>query len=198
MRNRFFTTSESEEEDHKLVTEALAGKRRALENLVKRHQGWIFNIAVRMTADFDKAEEITQEILIKIITRLDAYDSEKGAFRTWLYRIVANYVISLKRKEKRYVVAGGFKTFGEHIDSIPMEELPDEGSLSQESKLLVEESKNGCMTGMLLCFTPGGGWCISWEKYSMSAGGKALKSWGSAPRISEKFSPGRARICMSS
>jgi len=155
MKNNPFIVEETfEEHDQELITEALEGNRQSLEKLVKRHQGWVFNIAVRMTTDFSAAEDVTQEILVKIITKLGTYDSQKGAFRTWLYRIVANHVTSLKRKNIHSGIPGGFNTFGKHMDSVPMEALPDESSLPCDSILLIEESKNSCMTAMLLCFTP--------------------------------------------
>ncbi len=153
MYNPFVADSEAEKEDVQLIARALDGKRLALEKLVSRHQRWIYNIAVRMTADFDLAEDITQEILIKMITKLSTFDSSKAAFRTWLYRIVVNYVISMRRKEGPYMIPGGFKAFGKHLDEVPMEALPDEANVAPETRLLIEEAKNGCMSLMLICLS---------------------------------------------
>ncbi len=154
MYNPFVEDSGAEEEDDQLVDKALDGKRLALEKLIQRHQQWIFNIAVRMTADFDLAEDITQEILIKIITKLSSFDPQKGAFRTWLYRIVVNYMISLKRsKDSAYVFPGRFKAFEKRLDNVPMEVLPDETKLTPEIRLIIEEAKNGCMSLILICLS---------------------------------------------
>ena len=73
-------------EDQSLVQCARAGDRDALEALIKRHQCWIYNI-VRMLFHPQDAEDATQEILIKILTRLSSFEG-RSTFRTWLYRIV--------------------------------------------------------------------------------------------------------------
>lgn len=151
MYTPFTPSRQDEAEDLELIAKVFNGKRDALEQLVRRHQRWIFNIAVRMTADFDLSEDITQEILIKMITKLATYDHRKGALRTWLYRIVYNYVISLKRKDRPYVMPGSFKAFGQHLDAVPPEPLPDKEGFSSETQLLIEEAKNGCMSLILLC-----------------------------------------------
>jgi RNA polymerase sigma factor (sigma-70 family) len=63
------------------------GDRAALEQLVARHGPWIFNVAARMVWRRDDAADVTQEVLVKAITRLSSFRGE-SAFRTWLYRIV--------------------------------------------------------------------------------------------------------------
>ena len=78
-------------EDQNLVLRARSGDRQALEDLVQRHQAWIYNIAVRMMHHPQDAEDVTQEILIKVLTRLSSFDG-RSSFRTWLYRIVVNHV----------------------------------------------------------------------------------------------------------
>ena len=84
--------------DAELVSHCLKGNRQALEELIRRHQGWIYNIAFRMVLVPEDAEDITQEILIKMMTKLSTYDPAKSAFRTWLYTITANQVINMKRR----------------------------------------------------------------------------------------------------
>jgi len=83
-------------EDQSLVLRARSGDRQALEDLVQRHQAWIYNIAVRMLFHPQDAEDATQEILIKVLTRLSSFEG-RSRFRTWLYRIVVNHVLNMKR-----------------------------------------------------------------------------------------------------
>jgi DNA-directed RNA polymerase specialized sigma24 family protein len=73
-----FTENDNGNDDATLIMEILEGNRKALENLILRHQGWIYNIAFKMVMDHDDASDITQEILIKFITSLSTYDSGKG------------------------------------------------------------------------------------------------------------------------
>ncbi len=83
-------------DDGELVAQIRAGSREALESLIKRHQSWIYNIVQRMVYVPEDAEDITQEILIKVITKLSTFES-RSSFRTWLYRIVVNHVLNMKR-----------------------------------------------------------------------------------------------------
>ena len=89
-----------ESTDADLIEQAKHGSRDALEKLVLRHQSWIYNIAVRMVFDAQDAEEVTQEVLIKAITRLSTFQGE-SQFRTWLYRITINTTQNLMRQRFR-------------------------------------------------------------------------------------------------
>src|SRR5436190_6118918 len=94
MFNPFAEVAEADPPDSVLVAEAQHGSRAALEKLVLRHQAWIFNIAVRMVFEPHDAEEVTQEVLVKVITKLGTFRGE-SKFRTWLYHIAANHVLNM-------------------------------------------------------------------------------------------------------
>jgi RNA polymerase sigma factor (sigma-70 family) len=117
--------------------------------LIRRHQPWIFNIAVRMVWDPHEAEDVTQEVLIKVITGLSGFQGRSG-FRTWLYRIVVNHVLNMRRRATEPEPMT-FDLFGEGIDRTADTDLAAEGFSSTEIPALVEEAKVSCMTGMLLC-----------------------------------------------
>jgi DNA-directed RNA polymerase specialized sigma24 family protein len=92
---------------------------------------------------------VTQEVLIKAVTRLSTFRGE-SKFRTWLYRLTANHVLNMKRR-------GGetppqtFAGYAAAINSTPDLDLPDPKSVPVDVPLLVEEAKIACTTGMLLC-----------------------------------------------
>lgn len=144
-----FTEITDESTDTDLIEQAKNGSRDALEKLVLRHQAWIYNIAVRMVFHPQDAEEVTQEVLIKVITRLSTFQRE-SQFRTWLYRITANHVLNMKRRGGEKVPLT-FSTYAEAINKTPDLDLPDPKSVPVEVPLLVEEAKISCTTGMLLC-----------------------------------------------
>jgi RNA polymerase sigma factor (sigma-70 family) len=149
MHNPFAESTGGDAQDADLVTRANNGDRAALEALVLRHQAWVYNIAVRMVFNTHDAEEVTQEALVKVITKLSTFKGE-SAFRTWLYRIVANHVLNMKQRaaESRSLT---FSQLGTAIDRTPELELPDPSTVPVDVPLLVEEVKVGCTTGMLLC-----------------------------------------------
>ena len=94
--NPLADNSPTDPADHALVIRARSGDRDALEELARRHQAWIYNIAVRMLYHPQDAEDATQEILLKALTRLSSFES-RSSFRTWLYRITFNHVLNMKR-----------------------------------------------------------------------------------------------------
>jgi RNA polymerase sigma factor (sigma-70 family) len=135
--------------DCELIEQSKNGNQSAIEKLILRHQAWIYNIAIRMVFHPQDAEEITQEVLLKAITRLSTFNGE-SKFRTWLYRITSNHVLNMKRR-------GGeserqsFLSYADAINSTPDLDLPDPKTVSVEVPLLVEEAKISCTMGMLLC-----------------------------------------------
>jgi RNA polymerase sigma factor (sigma-70 family) len=144
-----FTEVIDESDDLALVESARGGELQALEKLVLRHQAWVYNIAVRMVFHPQDAEEVTQEVLIKAVTRLSTFRGD-STFRTWLYRITANHVLNMKRR-------GGelrpqtFAIYSAAINDTPDLDLPDPKSVPVDVPLLVEEAKLTCTTGMLMC-----------------------------------------------
>jgi RNA polymerase sigma factor (sigma-70 family) len=149
MSNPFAESAAGASEDAELVERANNGDRSALEELVLRYQAWIYNVAVRMVFRSHDAEEVTQEVLVKVITKLGTFKGE-SAFRTWLYRIVANHVLNMKQRaaESRSLT---FSQLGAAIDRTPELDLPDPNTVPVEVSLIVEETKIACTTGMLLC-----------------------------------------------
>src|SRR5262245_9659934 len=149
MFNPFSEDSGGDDADVVLVEKVRSGDRQALEFLVQRHQAWIYNIAVRMVFQPQDAEEVTQEVLVKVITRLGTFRSE-SRFRTWLYRIVTNHVLNMRRRDSE-AVASTFDAYGAVIEGTPDLDLPDPKSVSVDVPLLIEEAKVSCTMGMLLC-----------------------------------------------
>src|SRR5258708_6798029 len=148
MANPFTEVVDGDVNDVDLVEQARNGSRAALEKLILRHQAWIYNIAVRMVFQPHDAEEVTQEVLVKIITKLGTFKG-KCQFRTWLYRIAANHVLNMRRWSAETQVTT-FADYGAAINRAPDLDLPDPQTVPVELPLLIEEAKNGCTMGMLL------------------------------------------------
>ena len=125
-------------EDQSLVLRARSGDRQALEDLVQRHQTWLYNIAVRMLHHPQDAEDATQEILIKVLTRLSSF-AGRSSFRTWLYRIVVNHVLNMKRGRVEQASLD-FAFYGAALDNTPELELADPKGTSADTELLVTET----------------------------------------------------------
>src|SRR5215831_3458166 len=136
-------------EDRALVLRAKSGDAAAVEDLIVRHQPWIYNIAVRMLYHPQDAEDATQEILVKALTALSSYEG-RSRFRTWLYRIAVNHVLNTKRGRLEPPTMS-FGCYAHGLDRTPDLDLPDQRSVPVDVRLLVEEARLSCTTGMLLC-----------------------------------------------
>src|SRR3989344_8338377 len=144
-----FIDAAGEERDQELVNLAKEGNRTALEELIESHQAWIYNLALRMTHNPEDAKDATQEVLIKLLTRLSTFDG-RSSLRTWLYRIVVNHLLNMKRSraESRGIT---FEEYGRVLDGMPDAELPDTQAVPADVQLLIAEARIGCTSGMLLC-----------------------------------------------
>ena len=133
--------------DAELLQEALSGSKNALEVLLKRHYPYIYNIVLRFVLKPEDAEDLTQEVCIKVITKLAQFN-QKSDFRTWLYRIVFNHFLNSKRKKAEEIITS-FEEYGKGLEDTPLDELTEQESMEYKEK--IEDYKIECMTGMLLC-----------------------------------------------
>src|SRR5438874_8284344 len=147
--NPLADTVDGDADDLALVRRIQSGDRDALEALVVRHQDWVFNIVLRMVYHPHDAEDVTQEVLIKLLTKLSTFEG-RSRFRTWLYRIVVNHVLNMKRRRVEEA-NWSFAKYGDGLNSAPDEELPDPKSVPADLRMLVDEARVGCTSGMLLC-----------------------------------------------
>ncbi len=149
MLNPFNKDYPVQSNDQALIVDALEGNKGALEQILLKHQAWIYNIVLRMVLYPEDAEDITQEILIKIMTKLSTYE-QRSSFRTWLYKLVVNHVLNVKQSkaEKQYQ---NLKKYSKAIIASPDTQLPAIDQYPVEMKILLDEVKFHCIMGMLVC-----------------------------------------------
>src|SRR5262249_32166228 len=137
-------TTESLDE---LARRAREGQGESLERLVAAIQDRIHGLALRMLWHPEDARDATQEILIRIVTRLGTFRGA-SSFTTWAHRVAANYLLTV-RKSRLERQAYTFRRFGEELD----EGLSDAPAppAPGDAALLLEEVKIGCTLGMLTC-----------------------------------------------
>jgi RNA polymerase sigma-70 factor, ECF subfamily len=93
--------------DNKLVERCLRGDDSAWESVVKSYGKRIFNLSYRYTNNREEAEDLTQDILIRVYQNLKSYRAESGGFQNWLLRVARNLLIDHYRQVRRYPQAGG-------------------------------------------------------------------------------------------
>jgi RNA polymerase sigma-70 factor (ECF subfamily) len=91
MADHSMTQPDGAVDDASLVAGAMAGHRRAFEQLYERHKGPIYRTALAVTRDRQAAEELLQEAFLRAYRHLERITLEPGAsVRPWLHRIVIN------------------------------------------------------------------------------------------------------------
>ncbi len=88
-------------EDAQLVRQCLAGDEAAWEEIVKQYSRRIYSLAYRFVGTHEAAEDLTQEVFLRIYRTLDQYDPQAGSLSNWLMRVARNLIIDDWRKRGR-------------------------------------------------------------------------------------------------
>ncbi len=88
-------------EGAELVRRCRAGDGAAWEEIVQNYTRRIYNLAYRFTSRADSAEDLTQEVFIRVYRSLDQYNPKQGDLQNWLMRLARNLVIDDYRKRQR-------------------------------------------------------------------------------------------------
>jgi RNA polymerase sigma factor (sigma-70 family) len=133
-----------------LVARAVDGDKAALEEVVRLLQDPLYRLALRMTWRPADAEDATQEILIRVVTRLSSWRGE-AELLTWAYRIGVNYLLNLRRKTPREAQQLSLDEFRADL----ADGLADAGYQGPEAAVLAEEVRLSCTQSMLQCLERG-------------------------------------------
>jgi RNA polymerase sigma-70 factor (ECF subfamily) len=76
------------------------GDETAWRDLVARHTRKVFALAYRFTGRADEAEDLTQEIFVKLYQSLDRYEGSAGSFPAWLMAVARNHAIDHYRRRR--------------------------------------------------------------------------------------------------
>ncbi len=84
-----------------LVKRCLRGDDAAWEALLQAHTHKIYNLCYRFTGRYEDAEDLTQEVFIKVFRTLSTYDPDQAKFSTWLNRIARNHLVDHYRRTRK-------------------------------------------------------------------------------------------------
>ena len=124
-----------------LVRRCVAGDAAAWEEIVQRYHRRIYNICYRFAGSADDAQDLTQEVFIKMYRTLNTYDAGRGGLMTWVTTITRNLLVDHFRKTKQDRVTDSLDSApSEHEDAMPLSEQivdkkapPDAGVRSRET-----------------------------------------------------------------
>ena len=86
--------------DSDLVSRFLAGEERAFREIVERYQTRLLNFVYRTIGDRERAEDLVQEVFIRVYRHLHRFDASKK-FSTWIYTIASNLAKNELRNRSR-------------------------------------------------------------------------------------------------
>jgi RNA polymerase sigma-70 factor (ECF subfamily) len=89
------------EQEAQLVQQCLQGDGSAWEELVRQHSRRVFNICYRFTGNRTEAEDLSQDVFLRIYKTLGSYRSAYGGFATWMTSVTRNLLIDHYRRTKR-------------------------------------------------------------------------------------------------
>lgn len=131
-----------------LVKRCIAGDSYAWEEIVRANNRRVYNICYRFTNSSDDAEDLTQEVFIKVYRTLASYDLEKGAFTTWLTTVTRNLLVDHFRRSKQDRMTDSIDTNPQNDEDSPTlgdtiqdrSATPDESYAAKQKQKLVQEA----------------------------------------------------------
>jgi RNA polymerase sigma-70 factor, ECF subfamily len=125
-----------------LVRRCVAGDVVAWEEIVQRYNRRIYNICYRFAGSGDYAQDLTQEVFIKMFRTLSSYDVERGAFMTWVTTITRNLLVDHFRKSKQDRMTDSLDAApSEHEEAMPLSEKIEDKGPSAETGVQGRETR---------------------------------------------------------
>ena len=132
-----------------LVRRCISGDAAAWEEIVQQYNRRIYNICYRFTGSANDADDLTQEVFIKIYRTLSSYDVNRGAFMTWVTTVTRNLLVDHFRKARQERMTESLDTTtSDHEDAMPLgDRIPDEAP-SPDSQVQSREAREAVHTAL--------------------------------------------------
>jgi RNA polymerase sigma-70 factor (ECF subfamily) len=135
-----------EQQTGALVRRCLAGDAAAWEEIVRLHNRRIYNLCYRFTNSPDDAQDLTQDVFIRVYRTMGSYNLEKGAFTTWLTTLTRNLLVDHFRRSKQDRITDSIDAgLREEDDSLSLGDRledprpnPDDRLASKETQKMVQ------------------------------------------------------------
>jgi len=132
-RTAGFEANATLEQDAQLVQQCLQGNGSAWEELVHRHTRRVYNICYRFTGNGTEAEDLAQEVFLRVYRTLGSYRSAHGGFATWMTSVTRNLLIDHYRRTKRDRVTDSLE------DAITVVESKESSARRPDEQALLSE-----------------------------------------------------------
>jgi RNA polymerase sigma-70 factor, ECF subfamily len=121
------------EPDAQLVRLCIQGDGPSWEELVRRHTRRVYNLCYRFTGSSAVAEDLSQEVFIRIYRTLPSYNAKQGAFATWLTSVTRNLLVDHYRRTRHDRLTDSIESIPQFEQQASTSRTPD--SLAQATEL---------------------------------------------------------------
>lgn len=133
--------------DTTVVERCISGDDTAWEDLVRSHTRRVYSICLRFTGKESEAQDLTQEVFLRVFRTLKSYRSDEGAFVTWLSRLTRNLLIDHYRRTRQERVTDSLD------DQLPRVE-ESEAAMSRPDGLLARREAGELIQAALQRLSP--------------------------------------------
>ena len=132
-----------------LVRRCLGGDASAWEEIVRLYNRRIYNLCYRFTNSTDDAQDLTQDVFIKVYRTIGSYDVEKGAFTTWLTTLTRNLLVDHFRRSRQDRVTDSIDgTSREEEDALSISDRLEDPRPSPDDRLASKETQKMVQTAL--------------------------------------------------
>lgn len=125
-----------------LVRRCVAGDAAAWEEIVQKFNRRIYNICYRFAGSGDDAEDLTQEVFIKIYRTMASFDPERASFNTWVTTVTRNLLVDHFRKTKNERLTDSIDApQGGEEDGLTLAEKIEDKGVSPDQKVEKQQTK---------------------------------------------------------
>jgi RNA polymerase sigma-70 factor, ECF subfamily len=123
-----------------LIRRCIAGDAGAWEELVQQYHRRIYNLCFRFAGSPGDAQDLTQEVFIKMYRTLKTYDVERGAFITWVTALTRNLLVDHFRRTKQERLTDSLDAAPpERDDAMPLSERIQDGRPAPDARAQSEQ-----------------------------------------------------------
>ena len=113
-----------------LIQRSIIGDQEAFEQIFHGYKNLVYKTAFLVLENKEDAEDILQSVFIQVYKSLATYDSSKGAFTTWLYRITINQCLNFRRRKRFRLLS-----FTNYLENILATQTSQEKRFAEEQVL---------------------------------------------------------------
>jgi len=122
------------EQEQELLDRCLAGEDSAWEVLLRAYTRKIYNLCYRFTGRVEEAEDVTQEVFIKVFQTLKTYQAAQGSFATWLNRVARNHLVDHYRRARKDRVTSSLEDELTEAEQKPSQQTEPTGQVESRER----------------------------------------------------------------